>query len=380
MTPRRMQSANSAIHAIRVRLMESIAGLGMGAMVLVFVGRVWLALRNDPAEMQRVFEHGWGWAGLQFLGLFLLLWIIWGAIFAALTPCVGYSTERESNAILVIVSSVVMVFVVGLAPKAIDGTALLLYLAFLNVVTHGIAAVMEAVGLGIRARDDGEGGWIRNGWMGVKRLAFFGITGYTLMMLVWWWTQDPLNEQPDHQILAAAERGNAGAQNQWAVRLDRKGDRAGAVVWLEKAVAKGHVGAMCNLSIAVKKTDPARTFALLTKAAESGSARATYMLGRCYRDGVGTSVDKYRAAELFRDAAFSQGGYPPAMNDLMVLIHSELPKGFRSELFEKLRDGEIRSLEDALEHFTPKLDGVESVWEMMGGLLDDDRDARKDAS
>lgn len=372
----RVQSTMSAIRVIWERILEGIAGMCMGATILVFIGRVWLSLRNNPAEMERVFEHGWGWGGVQLLGLFLLLWIIWGAIFAALTPCVGYSTDRESNAILVIVSSVVMVFVIGLAPKAIDGTALLLYLVFLNVVTHGIAALMEAIGLGIRAREQ-SGGWLRDGWMGTKRLVYFGITGYTLMMVVWWWSQDPLSQQPDHQVIAAAERGDPDAQNRWAVRLDRKGDRTASIAWLEKAVAKGHVGAMCNLSVAMKESDPARTLSLLTKAAESGSARATYMLGRCYRDGVGTQVDKYRAAELFRDAAFSPGGYPPAMNDLMVLIHSELPDRFRSELFEKLRDGEIRTLEDALESFTPKMDSVSSVWETMEGLLDDDRESLK---
>ena len=363
---------------MRVRILETIAGLCMGATILVFVGRVWLSLRRDPAETERLLAQGWGWAGLQILGLFLLMWLIWGLIYSALLPCVGYSSDRESNAILVIVSSVVLVFVIGLAPKAIDGTALLLYLVFLNVVTHGIAALMEAIGLGIRAREQ-SGGWLQGGWMSLKRLVYFGITGYTLMTVVWWWSQDPLSQQPDHQVVAAAERGDPDAQNRWAVRLDRKGDRKASIAWLEKAVAKGHVGAMCNLSVAMKESDPARTLLLLTKAAESGSARATYMLGRCYRDGVGTPVNKYRAAELFRDAAFSQGGYPPAMNDLMVLIHSELPEGFRNELFEKLRDGEIRTLEDALESFTPKMDSVSSVWETMEGLLGDDRESRKDA-
>jgi TPR repeat protein len=100
--------------------------------------------------------------------------------------------------------------------------------------------------------------------------------------------------------------------------------------------------------------------------------RALYLLGRCHRDGVGTKVDKHRAAELFRNAAFSTGGYPPAMNDLMVLIHTDLPVSFRSELFQKLRDGEIKSLEDALETFPPKVDTVSDAYELIDDLVADD--------
>jgi hypothetical protein len=367
----RVSAAMSTIRALRVWVVEWAAVACVVATVLFFIGKVGWSIHSDPVAAARWFEHGWVWFLVQCGGLFLLLWVIWGFVYGAMLPCVGYSTEGESGALLMIASSAVMLFVVGLAPKAIDGTVLLLYLLLLNIVTHGIAAVMEAVGLGIRAREN-AGGWLRDGWMGVKRLAYFAVTGYALMILVWWWSQDSTSKVPDGELLAAAKRGDASAQNSWAVRLDRRGQRVESLVWLEKAVAQGQKGAMCNLAIATKESDPARAFALLSKAAESGMPRALYLLGRCHRDGVGTKVDKYRAAELFRNAAFSTGGYPPAMNDLMVLIHTELPDSFRSELFQKLRDGEIKSLEDALETFTPKVETVSDAYELIDDLVAED--------
>ena len=349
---RQPSDVTSLADRIKEKLIEYLAIAAFWGVILFFAFRLWRSVQADPREYERLLGHGMVWFAVQCGFLYLFLFLIWGLIAGCLMPCVGYSQKTDAMALVTLCSSVILLFVVGLAPKAVDGTALVGYLVVLNLVAHGIAAVMQAIGLSIRATDE-PGGWLGNSWMTIKRCVYFGITGFSLMTLTIWWSGGRSDSRSDAELLAAAERGHAASQDSWACRLDRRGQRPAAIVWLNKAVEQGNRSAMCNLAVMIRQTDPAWAFALAVKAAVPGYPRGLYTLGRYHRDGVGTPVNKLRAAELFREAAFSTGGYPPAMNDLMVLIHGELPDKFRSSLFEKLRDQGLNELKQAKANWQP---------------------------
>lgn len=349
---RSTSDVKSRVSAIKEKVLEYSSIAAAWGVILFFGFRVWRAAVSDPREYERLLGHGMLWFSLQCGFLSFFLFLIWGLIAACLYPCVGYSKSTESLSLVSLCASVILLFVVGLAPRAVDGTALILYLVVLNLVAHGIAAVMQAVGLGIHETDQ-PGGWLRNGWMAVKRCVYFGITGFCLMTLTIWWSSGRSDSRSDIELRAAAERGEARAQNSWAVRLESRGQREAAIVWLNKAIEQGNTSAMCNMGIALRKSDPEGAFAVVKRAADKGDPRGLYMLGRYHRDGVGTKVNKLRAAELFRESAFSTGGYPPAMNDLMALIHGELPDNFRNSLFENLRDTDLKELEQAKAKWQP---------------------------
>lgn len=57
--------------------------------------------------------------------------------------------------------------------------------------------------------------------------------------------------------------------------------------------------------------DLEKAFLLYSKAADKGHARAQYLAGTCYQDGVGTKKDVIEATRFFSLAA--QNSYAPAM-------------------------------------------------------------------
>ena len=82
--------------------------------------------------------------------------------------------------------------------------------------------------------------------------------------------------------------------------------RQNAVVWLEKAAAKNHSGALYNLGLLaidgdLQDFDRARN--MFSRAADLGNVDAAYALGLLYKEGRGAPIDAAKAAEWFRKAA-----------------------------------------------------------------------------
>lgn len=69
-------------------------------------------------------------------------------------------------------------------------------------------------------------------------------------------------------------------------------------------------------SQAVKKeqTEPERAFKLYQQAANSGNIAATYKVGKCYQNGIGTQTDLNKALQYFQEAADED--HPDAIHDL----------------------------------------------------------------
>ena len=63
-----------------------------------------------------------------------------------------------------------------------------------------------------------------------------------------------------------------------------------------------------------------RAFSLFLSAAEAGNDKAQYFLGVCYRSGVGTEKDKFRAAQWFWKAYGQENrDAENALHDLLSL-------------------------------------------------------------
>ncbi|MBR4833879.1 MAG: sel1 repeat family protein [Thermoguttaceae bacterium] len=137
--------------------------------------------------------------------------------------------------------------------------------------------------------------------------------------------QQPDIQQPDREkakryLVEAVESGSAEAMSY----LGRTGilskyepelsglvaDKNEAMKYLQKAADANAVGALmhyaeCCLDGTVEQ-DSEKAVALLRRAAEQGSVSAKALLGVCYAEGLGVSIDKKKAFEYFLDAAKSE--------------------------------------------------------------------------
>jgi len=76
-----------------------------------------------------------------------------------------------------------------------------------------------------------------------------------------------------------------------------QGDKDAMVIWLEKAVAKGHIKAKTNLGLCYffgdnVEQDYEQAFELLKAAASADDQTAKYYLALCYLDGTGVEQDE----------------------------------------------------------------------------------------
>jgi serine/threonine-protein kinase len=132
-----------------------------------------------------------------------------------------------------------------------------------------------------------------------------------------------------NDIIAAANRGDAAAQNALGVKyangedgLPR--DDAKAVQWYQKSADQGfakgetNLGDMYLFGRGGLDKDPGQALSWYLKAANQNFPDAQYRLGYMYEKGVGATQDVARAVKLYRDAASE--GYPDAQNLLGILL------------------------------------------------------------
>jgi TPR repeat protein len=86
-------------------------------------------------------------------------------------------------------------------------------------------------------------------------------------------------------------------------------DPALAAKWFRTAIEQGNIRSLANLAVlelerTVPSADPAEPIRLLTRGAEAGSPHGTYLLGRCYEEGLGgVKTDPALALNYYRKAA-----------------------------------------------------------------------------
>lgn len=121
-------------------------------------------------------------------------------------------------------------------------------------------------------------------------------------------------------LLAHAEAGEAVAQYRLGFMMATgeggPPDRAGAIGWLEKALAQGHGPAALVLARVLLSGNPEvpdyeRAAEVLQRATDAGNAEGQYLLGQLYRAGRGVEADEDRAFTLIETAA--RAGSLPAM-------------------------------------------------------------------
>lgn len=139
---------------------------------------------------------------------------------------------------------------------------------------------------------------------------------------------DPaLLSKPLSDILAAANRGDAAAQNQLGVKYAQGEDGLArddvkAVEWYRKAANQGLAKAETNLGDMYfygRGALPQSYLDALSwylKAAQQNWPDAQYRLGYMYEKGIGTDKDMQHAVQLYRGAA--EGGYAEAQNLLGI--------------------------------------------------------------
>jgi TPR repeat protein len=120
------------------------------------------------------------------------------------------------------------------------------------------------------------------------------------------------NQQLPDAIAAyrkAADKGNTSAMVELGVMLATGSglpkDEAQARKLFERAVESGNPRGVINLAAlgGAAPSDPARTRALLAKAADTNSAEAQYQLGLMTADGIGGPKDEVAARALFERAS-----------------------------------------------------------------------------
>jgi len=120
----------------------------------------------------------------------------------------------------------------------------------------------------------------------------------------------------------AAERGHLRAMSKLGSDLLRAGEGEEAVLWLQKAGARGDANALCNLGYAyeigrgVEQSDQDAVRCYL-RASALGNAQATANLGECYAEGRGVAKDESEATALLKVAA--DAGIVTAMRCLAKL-------------------------------------------------------------
>ena len=82
-----------------------------------------------------------------------------------------------------------------------------------------------------------------------------------------------------------------------------------AAKWFRSAIEQGNIRSLANLAVlqlekTVPSSDPGEPIRLLTRGAEAGSPHGTYLLGRCYEEGLGgVKTDPVLALNYYRKAA-----------------------------------------------------------------------------
>jgi uncharacterized protein len=139
------------------------------------------------------------------------------------------------------------------------------------------------------------------------------------------------NQQLPEAISAyrkAADKGSTSAMVELGVLLATGSgvakDQAQARKLFERAAEAGDARGVTNLAAVSDSggtpSDPVRTRALLSKAAETNSAEAQYQLGLMTADGVGGPKDDVASRELFEKAATQ--GHPGALERMGAFAQS----------------------------------------------------------
>lgn len=103
-------------------------------------------------------------------------------------------------------------------------------------------------------------------------------------------------------------------------------DPAKAAEWMERAIAAGNRDAMNRLGLYLigflegMPKDKKAGVKLLKQAAEKGQVAATWVLGKCYMEGIGVWTNYKKARKYFIQAAGK--GSEDAVVDLARLYHS----------------------------------------------------------
>lgn len=113
---------------------------------------------------------------------------------------------------------------------------------------------------------------------------------------------------PTADLKRLAESGDAAAQYRLAAAFDRSGDRTAADLWLARAAASGHPGALTTQAVTLLSAPPdamdaPRAAALLKRASDAGSGAAARRLAVLKALGLGVAEDWEGAVALVRDAA-----------------------------------------------------------------------------
>lgn len=167
---------------------------------------------------------------------------------------------------------------------------------------------------------------------------------------------------------SAAEAGSDAAAYVLALCCDNgngvRQSRSKALKYYQQAADAGITGAINELAFIyfggthnVPK-DYKKAFELAHEAADNGSVSSMALLGACYDDGMGTSINKKKALEWYKKAA--QGGHVTAMRYIGIIYYagegnvaedkSEAEKWFR----KAAANGDEESIEILRTHFAPK--------------------------
>jgi prolyl 4-hydroxylase len=125
-----------------------------------------------------------------------------------------------------------------------------------------------------------------------------------------------------------ARGGDAGAQFELAVALDRARRRDEATSWMEKAAAGGHVEALAILAVSdlqgmERPRDPAAALARLTRAVSLGGNSARRLLAVLTAIGAAGPPDWRKAVDLVIEAA--KAGDFQALRELALLVEMAAP-------------------------------------------------------
>lgn len=139
-----------------------------------------------------------------------------------------------------------------------------------------------------------------------------------------------------------AANGDAKAQHHMASLEMTRGNHGHAFSWAERSARQQHpagellLGQLYQAGQGIQQ-DQAKGLELMQKAADSGSAEASYLAGLAYQDGVGVAPDATLADRYLQQAA--REGHLPAHLALASLHEQRHPETARYWLFQAARQG-----------------------------------------
>jgi len=133
---------------------------------------------------------------------------------------------------------------------------------------------------------------------------------------------------PPQSLEARARAGDAAAQFEFAVTLDRAGRRAEATSWMEAAARGDHVEALAILAVSdlqgmERQRDPASALARLTRAVSLGGNSARRLLAVLTAIGAAGEASWAKAVALVLDAAKADDFQ--AYRELALLVEMAVP-------------------------------------------------------